>query len=124
MQQFVFYDKSKVEMETIIEVLTSENITYKIQKFLVKDFIFDEEEDEDFIIVEELYNIICYTDLEHFDFVKYLSIEKIEYKLSLERFYLLPPYIKGKQGNKKNVSRISKKNITNTNKRNKSKQKG
>lgn len=129
MQQFVFYDKSKTEMEIIIDVLASENIRYKIKSFLVKDFIFNEDDEEDdddeFIIIEEMYDITCFTTLEHFDFVKHLANERIKNKIHLERNYLLPSYIKKKKqkGKKKNVSRISKKNITNTCKRNTSKPK-
>lgn len=125
MQQFVFCDKSKPEMEIITDVLYSENIRYKIKSFLVKEFIFDEAEDEDnddefedFVIIEEMYNIICFTDLEHFDFVKHLANKKIKDRLNLERCY----FKKAAKG--KNVSRISKKNTTNTNKGNKSKRKG
>ena len=133
---FVFCDKCKPEMEIITDVLYSEKIPYKINRFLVKDFIFDDndndteieednennEDDEDsgIVIIEEKYDIICFTDLDHFDFIKYLANEKIKKQIYLERNYLLPAYVKGK---KKRVLRVFKKTITNTNKRNRSKQK-
>lgn len=128
---FVFCDKCKPEMEIITDVLYSEKIPYKINRFLVKDFIFDDndkeieednEDDEDsgIVIIEEKYDIICFTDLEHFDFIKYLANEKIKKQIDLERNYLLPAY---DNGEKKRVLRVFKKTIANTNKRNRSKQK-
>lgn len=110
--KFVFYDKSKVEMEIITDVLSEERIPYKIKKYVVKDFIFSENDDDDdddgICIVEEMYNIEVHTDLEHFDFVKAIAYKKIENRIHLERSYLM------KEG-KRNVQRVHKKNITNTN---------
>ena len=108
--KFVFYDKCKVEMEIITDVLAEERIPYKIKKSVVKDFIFSEDDDDDdsICIVEEMYNIEVHTDLEHFDFVKAIAYKKIENRIHLERSFL-------KKVGKRNVQRVYKKNITNTN---------
>lgn len=113
MREFVFTDKCKVEMDIITDVLDTENIPYKLKKYLIKDIIFCDDEDDDFIMVEELYNIHCFTDLDHFDFVKHIAYKKIEDKVHLERNFLLPAY--KRKVRKTNVQRVYKKNITNTN---------
>ena len=124
MRKFVFYNKSEVEMNIITDVLYEEKILYKIKKFIVKDFIFnDDEEDEDFCIIEEMYNIYCFTDLEHFDFVKHVAYNKIENRMKLEKFYMLEPYQEEKKVSKKHVQRVSKKNTANTNRKRRSKPK-
>jgi hypothetical protein len=109
--KFVFYDKSKVEMNVITDILYAEKIPYKIRPYIVKDFFFgddDEDDDDGFCIIEEMYNIECFTDLEHFEFVKSIAEEQIRNRLNLERCYL-------KKESKKRVQRVHKKNIANTN---------
>ena len=86
--RFVFFDKTETEMELIVEVLKSENIYYKIERKITHSCFFDIEEEEDFIISEEFYNIICFTDLNHFDFVKKIAEEKIENMYHLEKCYI------------------------------------
>lgn len=105
--EFVFSDKSKVEMDIITDVLYEEKIPYKIKKNIIKSIFSDEDEDEDFIIVEELYDIHCFTDLEHFDFIKHVAYKKIENRIHLERSYL--------KVRRKHVHRVSKKNSSDTN---------
>ena len=112
--KFVFFDKIKTEFNIITDILNQENIPYKIQKKLVNNFFLDDD-DEDFVIVEELYDIHCFTDLKHFEFVKHIADKKIENRLNLERCFWK------KARRKKNVQRISKKNITNTNRKNRDK---
>ena len=109
--KFIFYDKSKVEMNIITDILYEEKISYKIKPYIVKDYFFDE---EDFCIIEELYNIECFTDLEHFDFVKHIAYKKIKNRINLEKCYL-------KKVSKKYVQRVYQKNTTNTNNRDTSK---
>lgn len=116
MRKFVFNDKSKVEMNIITDVLAEENIPCKILKFVVRDFFFDDEDEEDFCIIEEMYNIECFTDLEHYDFVKHIAYKKIEDRMKLEKCYI-------KEASKKRVQRVSKKNPTNTNTKRRSKPK-
>ena len=105
--EFVFNDKSKIEMNIITDVLYEEKIPYKLKKNILKSVFIDDEDEEDFVIFEELYDIHCFTDLEHFDFVKHIAYKKIEDRIHLERSYL--------KVRKKRVQRVSKKNITNTN---------
>lgn len=112
-REFVFTDKSIVEMNIITDVLIVEKIPYKLKTFIIKDYLFDDEGETDFVIMEEMYNIHCFTDLEHFDFVKHIAYKKIEEKRKLEKNYLLPAYDKKKV--RRNVQRIHKKNSTNTN---------
>lgn len=116
--KFIFTDKSIVEMGIITDVLTEENISYKLKRFIIKDYFFDEDDEDDFMIIEEMYNIECFTDLEHFEFVKHLAATRIKNRIKLEKSFLK------KAVRKKNVSQLSTENITNTNKRNKSQQKG
>ena len=109
---FVFSDKSKVEMEIITDLLHEENIPYKIKRYVMHDFFFEEDEDEDnFVIIEELYEIDCYTDLYHFDFINALANKRIKDRIKLERCFM-------KKVRKQDVQRIYKKNITNTNNKN------
>ena len=117
MRKFVFCDKSKVEMNIITDVLYDEKIPYKLETKEVKHFCFcDDEEEDDFVFVEEMYNIHCFTDLEHFDFVKHIAYKKINQRIYLERCAL-------KKVSKKNVQRVSKKNTTNTHSKHRSKPK-
>lgn len=115
--KFVFCDKSKVEMEIITDVLHEENIMYKTKSKVIKDVFFDEDDEPDFMIVEEVYEIECFTDLEHFDFVKHLAYKRIENRMKLERDYTSKLKVR-----KNNVQRVSKKNSTNTNNKNRGKQ--
>ena len=113
--KFVFCDKSKTEMNVITNVLYEEKIPHKIRPYLVKDYFFSEDDDDDdFCIVEEMYNIEVYTDLEHFDFVKAIAYKKIKDRIQLEKCYI-------KKVSKKHVQRVHKKDITNTDNRNKGK---
>lgn len=106
---FVFFDKSKVEMEVITDLLYEENIPYKIKKFITKDYFFNDDDEDNFMIVEELYEIICNTDLEHYDFIKSLANKRIRNRINLEKCYMQ------KVRKNKNVSRVHKENTTNTN---------
>lgn len=115
--KFVFCDKSKVEMEIITDVLHEENIPYKIKSKIIKDMFFDDDDEPDFMIVEELYDIECFTTLEYFDFVKHIAYKRIDNRIKLERDYIS----KMKVG-KKHVQRVSKKNTTDTNNKDRGKQ--
>lgn len=117
--KFIFYDKSKVEMNIITDVLYEEKIPYKLKKYLVQDFVIesdddDDDEEENICIIEEMYNIEIYTDLAHFDFIKQITDKKIQNRLQLEKCFL-------QESEKNNVLQLHKKNITNPNNRDKSK---
>lgn len=115
--KFVFVDKSKVEMEIITNVLHEENIRYKIKSKIIKDMFIDEDDEPDFIIVEELYDIECFTDLEYFDFVKYVADKRFENRIKLEKDYI------SKKKARKDVQWLPKKNITNSDSKHRSKRK-
>lgn len=104
--KFVFYEKSKIEAGIIIDILAEEKIPHKIIKKIVESYFFDDEDEEDFLIREEIFDIHCFTDLEHFDFVKYLSDKRIKTKLHLDKCF----YKKVRKG----VRQLHKKNITHT----------
>ena len=116
--EFVFCDKSRIEMDIITDVLVEENIPYKIVTKIIKDYFFDneDEDEEDFMIIEELYDIHCFTNFEHFEFVKHVGDKRIKQRIHLERSFL-------KKGSKKSVQRVHKKNTTNTNNKNRNKSK-
>lgn len=113
--KFVFCDKSKVEMEIITDVLSDENIPFKIKTKVVKDVFFDEDDEPDFMIVEELYEIDCFTDLAHFDFVKHVADKRIANRIKLEKDYLSKLKVR-----RNYVQRVPKKNSINTNSKHRS----
>lgn len=113
--EFVFCNKSKMEMDVITDVLHEENISYKIRKKVVENVFFDDEDDEDFVIIEETYEVHCFTDLEHFDFIKTITDEKIKNRIKLERCYIKKAKVR------KDVQAISKKDNRDTINRNQSK---
>ena len=103
-------------MNIITDVLQEENIPYKLKKILIKNVFIDDDEEEDFVITEELYDIHCFTDLKHFDFVKHISDKKISDRIILEKSYLKEFKERGKH-----VQRIFKKNTSNTDNKNRGK---
>lgn len=81
--KFVFPDKCEIETDIITSILTDEKIPYKIKRNVSENHI--ENDEEEFVIVEELFDIICYTDLDHFDYVKYIACQKLINIIKLER---------------------------------------
>ena len=114
--RFVFFEKDLVETNIIIDILSSENISFQTKAIEIEHVFFDDIEEKELIITENLYDIYINTDLEHYDFVKKIADKKIEDRLNLERCYML------KARDKKNVQRVHKKNITDTNTKYRSKQ--
>lgn len=113
--EFVFYDKTQTEADLISTILKEENISYKLKKKVLKTVVCDEEEDEDLIFYEDSYEVRCYTDLEHFEFIKHLATKQLSDRIKLEQMYLL----KKTKGRKKHVQRVSKKGATDTDSSNK-----
>jgi len=112
--KFVFCDKSDLESDIITNVLYTEKIPYKVKSKEIHACFYDEEEDYCECMVKTVYDIFVDTDLEHYDFVKAISEQKIMERVKLEFCYM-------KKARKRNVPRIYKKGITNTNSRNQSK---
>lgn len=117
--KFVFYDKNEVETDIIVNLLNEEKIAHKTKKmFIHRHFLCEEDEDdEEFTIIEPIYDIYVFTDLAHFDFIKAVVEKRVANRKQLEEFYLLKSYKKKVRKNR--VRQVSKKNITNTNNRNK-----
>lgn len=113
--KFVFYDKSDLETDIITDILYTEKIPYKIKSKEVDVCFFDEEEEICDCVVKTVYNIYVNTDLDHFDFVNTIAEKKIMERVHLEFCYM-------KEEKERNVQRVHKKSSTNTNSRNKSKQ--
>lgn len=111
--KFVFLEKSDLETDIITNVLYTEKIPYKIKSKEIRACFFDEEEDYCECHVHTVYDIFVDTDLEHFDYIKYISEKKIQERVDLEICYM-------RKARRNNVSRIHKKDIANTNSRNKS----
>lgn len=112
--EFVFYDKSHTEADLISTILKEENISYKMNKKVLKTVVCDEEEDEDLIFYEDSYEVRCYTDLAHFEYIKHLAYKQLSDRVKLERIYL-----KKTKGKKKHVQRVSKKGVVDTDNSNK-----
>ena len=113
--KFVFFDKTPDETNIIIDVLYEEQIPYFLKRKILKNYFFNEDDgEEDFVIMKELFDIFVFTDLAHFDFVKSVTDKKIKEIEHLEKCY-------SKKAYKKNVRQLSKKNITNTNNKDKKK---
>lgn len=110
--KFVFFDKSNTEADIILRLLIQENMPFYIKRKVTKDIFFGEDDDEDIIICEELFDIHINTDLEHFDYIKSVADKRIENRIYLEKCYLKS----SRKG--RNVQRLFKKNITNTNRKN------
>ena len=106
--KFVFCNKSELETDIITNVLYTEKIPYKVKSKKVHACFVDEEEDYCDCMVQTVYDIFVNTDLDHFDFVKEISERKIMDRVKLEFCYM-------KKARKRNVQRIHKKGITNTN---------
>ena len=81
--KFIFTDKNPVETDIIIDILSLENIPYKVieQHTSIISMPFVQTE----IIT---YNIECNTTLEYFDFVKQLAYDKIKQLNKLENCYI------------------------------------
>ena len=106
--EFVFIDKNKVEKELITDILYEEKIPYKISKQKIEHVFFDEIEEEELFYVEEIFDIHINTDLNHYDYLTYLINKKTKQLDILENSFLL------KLKENKNVHKLHKKNITNT----------
>ena len=110
--KFIFFNKSIFQTNIIVDYLEQENISYHLEEEIEYNIfqfgIFCEVEED------VKYNIVCNTDISHFEFIKYLVKNRIKKIKTMKKMYL-----KKRRG--KNVYRVFKKNIANTNKRNKSK---
>ena len=82
---FIFSDKSEYEADIITNILASENILFKTRINNVPVYIdCEDEEPYDFV---PLYDIICFTDLVHFDFVSKIANEKIQKIKTLNKIF-------------------------------------
>lgn len=78
---FIFSDKRKYEANIITNILKSENILFKIR---INNTPVYNEKDYNF---EPLYDIICFTDLVHFNFVSKVANEKIQKIKTLNKIF-------------------------------------
>ena len=83
--KFVFLDNSEYEADIITKVLSQENILFKTKERKLPVY-FDDEDDEpcDYM---SLYDITCFTDLAHYDFVKKITNKKIDNIKILNKIY-------------------------------------
>lgn len=95
-----FIDKSEIETEIITDILYSEGIRFQIERHAEVLMPF---------IIGEVCDIACYTDYEHFEYVKYLFKKAKKRYTRLERCF--------SKRERKNVQRVSKKITTDTDNR-------
>lgn len=83
--RFVFNEKSKLEMDIITDILTSENIRYKVEEIkpdIPMGVMF-------FHPIPSAYNITIDVSLEKFDFIKKLVNDRAGVLLKLEKCYAI-----------------------------------
>ena len=82
---FVFLDNNEYEADIITKVLSQENILFKTKERRLPLYIDDDDEEPcDFV---SLYDITCFTDLAHYDFVKKITNKKIDDVKILNKIY-------------------------------------
>jgi len=113
---FVFPDNTEKEADIIVDFLSEENISFKT-KVRKEPIYCDGENDEpcDYI---PIYDIVCFTDLQHFDFVKTITDKKIKNFRALNEIF----YSKiGKRSKKvrERIEKVLNKNINDEKKRRK-----
>ena len=82
---FVFPNNTENEADVIAEFLLQENIPFKTKER--KEPIFCDCEDDEPYDYISIYDISCYTDLQHFDFVKTITDKKIEKFRALNKVF-------------------------------------
>ena len=83
--RFVFPDLNEHEADIVANFLDQENIIFKTYRHTVPLYI-DCEDDEPYDFMD-IFNIVCNTDLAHYDFVKKITDKKIKTIRDLDRIY-------------------------------------
>ena len=83
--KFVFPDLTEYEADIITNFLAQDNISFKTRERNVPMYI-DSEDEEPYDFVK-IYDVICNTDLAHFDFVKNITNKKIKAIKDLNMIY-------------------------------------
>lgn len=99
---FVFPNNTESEADIIANFLAQENISFKTKER--KEPIYCDCEDDEPCDYLSIYDIVCFTDLEHFDFVKNITSKKIENFRNLNKIF----YSKTAKKSKKVRERIEK----------------
>ena len=84
-QHFIFTNCTETEADIITNFLAQENILFKTKER--KRPIYYDENDDDPSDYISIYDIDCYTDLEHFDFIKVIANKKIEKLRVLDKIF-------------------------------------
>ena len=93
--KFIFADLYENEADIIANFLTQDNILFKTYQRKVPIYI-DCEDDEPYDFIN-IYDIICNTTLEYFDFVKNITNKQIKTIRDLNRIYYTKIAKKGKK---------------------------
>ena len=102
MQEFVFTDNNENEADIITNVLYQENILFKTRQRKVP--VYCDCEDDEPCDYMDIYDISCFTDLEHYDFVKSITDKKIERIRTLNKVF----FTKNGKRSKKVIARMEK----------------
>ena len=99
---FIFPNNTEAEADIIANFLAQENISFKTKEH--REPVFCDCEDDEPCDYISIYDIICFTDLQHFDFVKAMTDEKIEKRRVLNKLF----YSKTAKKSKRVRERIEK----------------
>lgn len=99
---FIFSNNTENEADIIANFLSQENISFKTKER--KEPIYSDCEEYEPYDYISIYDICCFTDLEHFDFVKTITSKKIENYRKLNKLF----YSKTGKRSKKVKDRIAK----------------
>ena len=80
--KFVFFDQCELCTDTIIDILQTERIPYKVKSKRLSMF------------GQILYDITIDTDLQHWLFVQKIAVDKLTPYMRAEKSYMLPSYSK------------------------------
>ena len=80
---FVFADKNKYETDIITKILLQEKIWFKIKERQIP-VDYGDEEPCDYV---SIFDICCYTDLIHYNFIKSIINKKINRIKQLDKMY-------------------------------------
>ena len=97
--KFVFPDNNENEADIIANFLVQENIPFKTKERKVP--VYCDCEDEEPCSYLSIYDIVCSTDLAHFDFVKNITNKKIEKIRALNKIFYTKTGKRKKNINKK-----------------------
>lgn len=78
--KFVFFDQCELCADTIIDILQSEGISYKVKSYDRRPF------------GQILYDITIDTSFEHWLFVQKIAVDKLTPYMRAEKSYMLPSY--------------------------------